>query len=279
MGETKNITTNSGNIIVKVTDRKGLKTKYVAAVIKKDIAFSKDTYSKAYNKFSQYVSSCQSLESLEKEAKKNGYTVQEQKNVASGQHLIAGIHGSHDALKWVFEAKKGDVSPLYECGDNDNLLVVVLTNINEKGYLTLENSDVKEYIKTEVIKDKKAEMLLKKLEGVKTIAQAKAKGAQVTTVDQITFTAPVFVAATGSSEPALSGAVAATQLGKVSSHAVKGNGGVYMFQVKDKRSRAIKYNEKEYMQRLSQRAMQAASGFMQELFIKADIKDNRYMFF
>ena len=33
------------------------------------------------------------------------------------------------------------------------------------------------------------------------------------------------------------------------------------------------------MQRLSQRAMQAASGFMQELFIKADIKDNRYMFF
>ena len=158
-------------------------------------------------------------------------------------------------------------------------MVVVLTNINEKGYLTLENSDVKEYIKTEVIKDKKAEMLLKKLEGVKTIAQAKAKGAQVTTVDQITFTAPVFVAATGSSEPALSGAVAATQLGKVSSHAVKGNGGVYMFQVKDKRSRAIKYNEKEYMQRLSQRAMQAASGFMQELFIKADIKDNRYMFF
>lgn len=279
VGETKNITTNSGNIIVKVTDRKGLKTKYVAAVIKKDIAFSKDTYSKAYNKFSQYVSSCQSLESLEKEAKKNGYTVQEQKSVASGQHLIAGIHGSHDALKWVFEAKKGDVSPLYECGDNDNLLVVVLTNINEKGYLTLENSDVKEYIKTEVIKDKKAEMLLKKLEGVKTIAQAKAKGAQVTTVDQITFTAPVFVAATGSSEPALSGAVAATQLGKVSSHAVKGNGGVYMFQVKDKRSRAIKYNEKEYMQRLSQRAMQAASGFMQELFIKADIKDNRYMFF
>lgn len=279
VGETKNITTNGGNIIVKVTDRKGFKTKYVAAVIKKDIAFSKDTYSAAYNKFSQYVSGCQSLESLEKEAKKNGYVVQEQKNVVSGQHLIAGIHGSHEALKWVYEAKKGDVSPLYECGDNDNLLVVVLTNINEKGYLTLENTDVKDYIKAEVIKDKKAETLLKKLEGVKTIAQAKAKGAQIVPVDQITFTAPVFVAATGSSEPALSGAVAATKFGKFSSHAVKGNGGVYMFQVKDKKNRAIKYNEKEYMQRLSQRAMQAAGNFMQELYIKADIKDNRYLFF
>lgn len=278
-GETKNITTNGGNIIVKVSDRKGFKTKYVAAVIKKDIAFSKDTYSKAYNKFSQYVSGSQNLDALVKNAKKNGYVVQEQRNVLSGQHLIAGIHGSHEALKWVFEAKKGDVSPLYECGDNDNLLVLVLTNINEEGYMSLDNEDVKEYVKSEVIKDKKADILLKKFEGVKNIAQAKAKGAQIVPVNQITFAAPVFVQVAGASEPALSGAVAATSLGKFSSHAVKGNGGVYMFQVKNKKSRALKYNEKEYLQRLSQRAMQMAGNFMQELYVKAGIKDNRYMFF
>ena len=279
VGETKNITTNGGNIIVKVSDRKGFKTKYVAAVIKKDIAFSKDTYSKAYNKFSQYVSGSQNLDALVKNAKKNGYVVQEQRNVLSGQHLVAGVHGSHEALKWVFEAKKGDVSPLYECGDNDNLLVLVLTNINEEGYMSLDNEDVKEYVKSEVIKDKKADILLKKFEGVKNIAQAKAKGAQIVPVNQITFAAPVFVQVAGASEPALSGAVAATSLGKFSSHAVKGNGGVYMFQVKNKKSRALKYNEKEYLQRLSQRAMQMAGNFMQELYVKAGIKDNRYMFF
>ena len=279
VGETKNITTNGGNIIVKVSDRKGFQTKYVAAVIKKDIAFSKDTYSKAYNKFSQYVSGSQSQDALEKNAKKNGYTVQELKNVLSGQHLIAGIHGSHEALKWAFEAKKGDVSPLYECGDNDNLLVLVLTNVNEEGYLAIDNDNVKEYLKSEVIKDKKAELLLKKLEGVKSVAQAKAKGAQIVPVNQITFAAPVFVQVAGASEPALSGAVAATSLGKFSSHAIKGNGGVYVFQVKNKKNRALKYNEKEYMQRISQRAMQMAGNFMQELYVKAGIKDNRYLFF
>ena len=279
VGETKNITTNGGNIIVKVSDRKGFQTKYVAAVIKKDIAFSKDTYSKAYNKFSQYVSGSQSQDALEKNAKKNGYTVQELKNVLSGQHLIAGIHGSHEALKWAFEAKKGDVSPLYECGDNDNLLVLVLTNVNEEGYLAIDNDNVKEYLKSEVIKDKKAEILLKKLEGVKSVAQAKAKGAQIVPVNQITFAAPVFVQVAGASEPALSGAVAATSLGKFSSHAIKGNGGVYVFQVKNKKNRALKYNEKEYMQRISQRAMQMAGNFMQELYVKAGIKDNRYLFF
>ena len=279
VGETRNLALNNGNVILKVTDRKGLQPKYVAAVVKKDITFSKDTYSKAFNKFSQFVSGNLTQDGLEKNAKKNGYVVEEQKGVSHGQHLVAGIHGSHDALKWVFEAEKGDVSPLYECGDNDNLLVLVLTNINEKGYYTLENEQVKEYVRTQVIKDKKAEKLLAKFNGVKNIAQAKAKGAKIVPVNQITFNAPAFIQVAGASEPALSGAVAATQLGKFSSHPVKGEGGVYMFQVKDKRSLALKYDEKSYLQRLAQRAMQMAGNFMQELYIKADIKDNRYMFF
>lgn len=279
VGETRNLALNNGNVILKVTDRKGLQPKYVAAVIKKDITFSKDTYSKAFNKFSQFVSGNLTQDGLEKNAKKNGYVVEEQKGVSHGQHLVAGIHGSHDALKWVFEAEKGDVSPLYECGDNDNLLVLVLTNINEKGYYTLENEQVKEYVRTQVIKDKKAEKLLAKFNGVKNIAQAKAKGAKIVPVNQITFNAPAFIQVAGASEPALSGAVAATPLGKFSSHPVKGEGGVYMFQVKDKRSLALKYDEKSYLQRLAQRAMQMAGNFMQELYIKADIKDNRYMFF
>ena len=56
VGETRNLALNNGNVILKVTDRKGLQPKYVAAVVKKDITFSKDTYSKAFNKFSQFVS-------------------------------------------------------------------------------------------------------------------------------------------------------------------------------------------------------------------------------
>ena len=121
--------------------------------------------------------------------------------------------------------------------------------------------------------------IITKLNGVKNIQQAKSKGAQIVPVNQITFASPVFVQAAGTAEPALSGAVAATGLGKFSAKPVKGNGGVYMFQVKNKKNRAQKYAEKDYMQRLSQRAMQMAGNFMQELYIKADIKDNRYLFF
>ena len=41
----------------------------------------------------------------------------------------------------------------------------------------------------------------------------------------------------------------------------------------------MQYNEKEYMQRQAQRQMQMAGNFMQELYLKAKVKDNRYMFF
>lgn len=122
-------------------------------------------------------------------------------------------------------------------------------------------------------------MLMAQVNGVKDMAGAKAKGGKISTVNQVTFAAPVFVQTTGMSEPALSGAVSATAKGKFCSQAVKGFGGVYLFQVTDKKTRSVKYNEKEYEQRQRQRIMQYAGNFMQELYFKADVKDNRYMFF
>ena len=152
-------------------------------------------------------------------------------------------------------------------------------NINPIGYRSLEDAQLKEYLKTEVIKDKKAEQLLVKAKAAKTVADAKAKGAVVAPVNQVTFAAPVFVAATGASEPALSGAVAATAKGKFSKQPVKGNAGVYVFQVVNKTQRPGKFDEKAEMQRLRQRQMQMAGNFMNELYIKAKVVDNRYLFF
>lgn len=280
VGELKNIATNGGNIIVKVSDRKAMTTKYIAAVIKTEIAFSKDTYSKAYNKFSQYVSENQTIEALEKNAKKYGYTLETLSDVVNSQHNVANIHSTHEALKWIFDAKEGNVSPLYECGDNDNLLVVGLTKIHKKGYRDLDDPMVKEKVKAEVVKDKKAEKLIAEVSGIKNAKEAIAKGAKVSSVNQVSFAAPVFVAETGASEPALSGAVAATGKGKFSTHPVKGNAGVYLFSKKNVNKRSgVKFNDKQEESKLAQRHLQMASGFMGELFIKADVVDNRYLFF
>lgn len=279
VNEIKNLKLTQGNLILQITDRKAMTDKYVAAVIKKPIEFSKNTYSAAFNKFSQFVSESQTLEAMQKNASKYGYKVQERMDIRNSEHYVAGIHGTREALKWIFETDENKVSQLYECGDNDHLLVLVMTKINKKGYRSLDDENVKNYVKQEVLRDKKAEMLMAKVKGVNSISAAKVKGAQVSAVNQVTFAAPVFVQSTGMSEPALSGAVAATAKGKFSSAAVKGNGGVYLFQVLEKKMRPVKFNAKEYEQRQRQKMMQYAGNFMQELYINANVKDNRYLFF
>ena len=277
---TQNLALTQGNIILQVLDKKAFTTKTTAAVIKKVVDFSKATRSNAYNKFSEFVAKSSTVADLEKNAPKSGYQVQSLNDISTAEHYIGGIPGTRDALKWLFEAKQGEVSPLYECGNNDHLLVIALTAVHPQGYRSWDDAQVKEILKREVIKDKKAEKLMAKLKGVNSIAAAQAKGAKVSSVNQITFAAPAFVQATGSVEPALSGAVAGTAAGKFSKAPVKGNAGVYVFQVVKKSMRAgSKYDETLVMQQAAQANMQLLGNFMQDLILKAKVVDNRYLFF
>lgn len=283
VGSTQNIELTQGNVVIQVLNRKAMKSKAVAAVIKKKIRFSDNTYSKAYNRFSQFVTQSQaSLADLQKHATKFGYTVQDLNDFATSSHTVGNVGGSgiRDAIKWIFEAKEGQVSQLFEAGkENDHLLVLCMTKIHPQGYRPWDDAQMKEILKREVIRDKKAEMIMAKLKGVNSIAAAQAKGAKVSTVNQITFAAPAFIQATGAAEPALSGAVAATAQGKFCSVPVKGNAGVYVFQVVKKQMRPAKYNEEQQIQMCRQRAMQYMGNFMQDLVFGAGVVDNRYLFF
>ena len=276
--ELKNVEFTQGNIIVQVTNRKAMVTKYDAAVIKHTIDFSKGTYSQAYNKFSQYVSENKTLEGLEKNAQKFGYKVQERKDLMNSEHNVAGLRSTRDAMKWIFDAKAGEVSPLYECGNNDHLMVIALTKVNKEGYRDL--ASVEDQVKQEVIRDKKFAKAAEMLKGVNSLDAAKQKGAVIDSVRQITFSAPVFVQATGTSEPALSGAVAAAKAGQFSAAPIKGNGGAFLFKVLAKKQReGAKFDAKTQQEQLKQRALQAAGRFMNELYLKANVVDNRYLFF
>ena len=279
VSETRNMKLGQGNIIIQVVDRRAMINKYTAAVIKKTIDFSKETYSTAYNKFSSFVSANQTPDKIAKNAKGSGYTVQEAKDITTSTHTLVGINDTRDALKWLFEAKEGEISPMYECGNNDQLLLVVLDKIHPKGYRPYDDPQVKEMLKAEVMRDKKAEQLMAKAKDVKSVSAAKAKGATVAPVNQVTFSAPVFVMSTGASEPALSGAVAATAKGQFSAKPVKGNAGVYVFQVTNRTTRPGKFEAKAEEDKARQKALQFAGNFMNELVIKAGVVDDRYLFF
>ena len=222
------------------------------------------------------------LQVLDKKAMKEKYDVaivRELPMVTTSAGNIAGIQGTRDALKWTFEAKEGDLSDVFKCGNNDELLVVALTKINPKGHMALSHQQVNSAVKAEVIKDKKAQMIIEKLKGVNSIAAAKQKGCKTTTVEQITFAAPAMVPALMVSEPALSGAATATAKGKFSARPIVGNAAVYLFQVTDKKTLPGKFEQKQYGQKAAMGELQRLFQAIQyELQRKADVTDNRYLF-
>lgn len=277
--ELKNLDLGLVNLVIQVLDRKAMTDKYQVAVIKRPVDFSKETYNKAYNNFSQFIAANKTLADLEANAEENGYRLLERKNFMSSEHNVSNIAGTREALKWVFEAEEGDVSPLYECGENNHMLVVAVTGINEVGYAPFEK--VKNELKAEVIRNKKAEKLMAELSNVKSISDAKAIANVVTdTIKHVTFSAPTYVSVTRGSEPVLGAYAANAELNKLSAP-IKGNAGVYVMQVisKEDNAQAGQFNAETEEGKLNAVAARAATRFMNDLYMGANVKDERYLFF
>ncbi len=280
-GETRKLTFTNGNtVILKVDATRHPVTKYNVAAVIRELKFSDDTYSDQYNKFSSFIAANPTFQQIEENAEKNGYTVTPLPNVANSQHNIANISNTRDAIKWIFdEAKVGAVSQLYECGNNDHLLIVSLTDVNKAGVQPLEK--VKDNIRTQLLSEKKAEKLMANLSKAKTIdAAKKVTGAVVDTLNHVAFANPTFVPATTSSEPMISALAAKTAKGAISTP-VKGNAGVFMLQVLDKTTNeAEKYDAKTEQQQLEASNMRyVGQSILNTLYLKAKVKDQRYKFF
>ena len=277
VNELANVKVGQANLILQVMNKKAMKDKYKVAVIKCPVEFSKETYNNAYNKFSQFVAQNTTIENLEKNAEEAGYSLTPRSNFRSDEHYVGGVKSTREALKWVFDAKPGEVSPLYECGENDHLLVVALEAINPAGYVNINK--VSDMLRSEVLRNKKAEQIMGQMKGFNSLAQVKGmKDAISDTVKHVTFNPPAFISVTRASEPAISAYASKTELNKVSAP-IKGNAGVYMIQVYNQEKSAEKFDAKKEETALSNMAARYAGQCIYELRDKAEIVDQRYLFF
>ena len=277
VNELANVKVGQANLILQVMNKKAMKDKYKVAVIKCPVEFSKETYNNAYNKFSQFVAQNTTIENLEKNAEEAGYSLTPRSNFRSDEHYVGGVKSTREALKWVFDAKPGEVSPLYECGENDHLLVVALEAINPAGYVNINK--VSDMLRSEVLRNKKAEQIMGQMKGFNSLAQVKGmKDAISDTVKHVTFNAPAFISVTRASEPAISAYASRTELNKVSAP-IKGNAGGYMIQVYNQEKSAEKFDAKKEETALSNMAARYAGQCIYELRDKAEIVDQRYLFF
>lgn len=278
VNELANISIGQANLILQVMNKKSMQTKYKVAVVKCPVEFSKETYNAAYNKFSQFVAQNTTIESMVKNAEESGYTLMPRTDLSSAEHYVGGVRSTREALKWIFDAEPGEVSPLYECGENDHLMVVTLDKVHEAGYRDINS--VAEMLRAEIRRDKKAEKIMEEMKKYNSIAQVKEmKDAVSDSVKHVTFSAPAYISVTRNSEPVIGAVAAKTAVNKVSAP-VKGNGGVYMIQVYAKDKGTEKFDAKQEETTLANMAVRIAGNqFLNDLYQKAKVVDQRYLFF
>ena len=271
---------NGNKVVYQIMERKAYNPKHNVAVVKVPVDFSAKTYQEALNKFNMFVGQNKTLADIEKNAPKAGYLLRDAENFTASPSGFYNIGSTKDAVRWIFdEADEGDVSPVYECGDNnDHILLVGVKKVHEKGYREVSDPNVKKFL-TQIVKaNKKSAIAYGKLSGVKTIEQAQGKGAVVDTVSNINFLAMPVIASKNVPEPLFSAVASKLKAGQTSAP-FKGGNGAYIMQVVEKKDAEQKIDEKQAAmqasQMLGQRIMQSLGQVLSE---KAEITDNRYKF-
>ena len=262
-----------GKLIYQVINKKGSNDIYNLVVIKKEITFGSETYDNVYNKFSQYIADCKSIEDIESKAMANGYRVQKMNDVNASTRNINNIPQTYNVVKWALaeDRKAGDFSGIEECG-NEYLLFAAVTSVNPKGYIALDKeinnygTKLRDIIKNRLVLDKKAEMITAELAGKDYNAIKNNNKAQFAKVNMVEFKKATNIPTLNVDEPVISVAAAKMAVSEVSAP-IKGDNGVYVITVVGKNAKNGIFNaEKENDYILSNGGMYEYSNIVGQLF-------------
>ncbi len=270
-------------VIVNVLAAKAQSNKYNLAIVRTPIEFSNATYTTKLNDLRTFLSNNRTIEELEKNAAKAGFMVENHPNFTTSSAMAVrasiGGEGAKEAFIWAFdEAEAGQISPkVYECGrDNDRLLVVCVSDINDGDYLAWDNANVKTQLEALVRQDKQAEKIMAEAKNAKSIADAKKiKGANYSAQPNMHLTQLM------NANPVFAGAIERTEKGKFTG-AVKGSNGIVFAQVNDKTIEGDHNSDVVNMTQFSQfflrQIFDQNNSFFGVMENKAKISDKRYKF-
>ena len=278
-GEIKQLSLGGGHLIIECVDTKNPVQKYEVAVIKRPAYFSNETYAEAYNKLSAFVAGNQTIEDIEANAEESGFRLYPVNELASAAHTIGGVQGTREAIRWAFNAEKGEVSHIFEAGANDHLMVVAVADVHKAGYRPV--GQFADMFRVQALNDKKADKIMAGAKKVGSMDEALAlAGVKADTLRRVTFGSAAYVSKVPASEPVLSGAAAGLEEGAFCGP-IKGNGAVYFIQVTKEGTGVAQFDAATEQRSLEAAATRYINGntILNELYRKGNVEDNRYLFF
>ncbi len=234
--------------IFKINRRLAPVTVYDYAVIDYTVDPSNATLEKLNTDLRTFLSANSSGDEFSKNAAEAGYSILTA-NVSASQPHIANVPDSRAAVKWVMNAKKGQVSPII--GDNKQtyLMAIAVKDIYDD-YLPWNAPSVRPDLEHKASVNKAGEALVAQYAGKANNVEGYADlfGGEVSEGDVI-FVSPR-VASIGIRESALQGAIAAAPEGTVVGP-IAANNSIVVFEVKSVSDESRPYNFDEYAQRFN----------------------------
>ena len=279
-GEIVTVETQFGTHIIQVMDKGADVKKVQLATIAVDIVPSNQTYQSIYTEASKFAAEFNTFEKFEKASTQPKFSQKKRvaNNLKEGDKTIAGLDRPREVVRWAYEAEKGDISKVFELGDN--FVVAALTNVKEDGIAPFEA--VKNDIEFLVKKEKKGEMLAKQMaeaaNGANGIEAIAAKlGVSQMEADNVSFSS--YVVPGAGIEPKLIAASTVTPKNTISKPVI-GLNAVYLFKVKDVTKDSVAVNVADNQKRLiDMYGNFGPRAAMQALEDAAKIKDKRARFF
>lgn len=270
------VATSYGLHIVKASKRTAPVKKVQIALLEKSAVASKQTFQDYYSKANELASKADGkMEQFQAAVKEMNLSVVPAVGIEEGAKTVATYNNARPISRWIYEAKKNDVSQIISI-DNKYFFVVAVTGVREAGIQPFDaiKDNIKTVLQMEKTNEKFFQSVKEKLAGTNSIETvAEILGTTVTKQSGISFGAmgaqsmdPVFIgAATSAPENKLTGPV-------------KGNLGIYLFNV-DARTQGEFFTEQDAKMRSGQMFSYKLQQ-LQSIFEKTGkVKDNRLKFF
>lgn len=242
------------------------------AILAREVTPSSKTYSAIYNSAKQFIVENNNAEAMEAAAQEAGMTVLPQYNMTNNTDKVGQLRASRPIVRWAFEAKEGQVSDVFECGQQ--FVVVALVEVNDGEYRPLDA--VRAELTYEATNNAKAQYIIKQLKGVESLeAAAQIMEQPIQTVERITLSDSRF--GNAGLEPAVIGAAIAQGENALSAP-IQGNMGVFMVKTGAANNMEAAFDAQSEKAQLTSRYAYMPYQAMQIVEDNAEITDNRANF-
>ena len=242
------------------------------AILAREVTASSKTYSTIYNQAKQFIVANPNAEALETAAQEQGIAVIPQYNLTATTDKVGQLKASRPIVRWAFEAKEGQVSDVFECGQQ--FIVAALTEVNDGDYRPLEA--VRAELTYEATNNAKAKYIAEQIKDAESLEAAAEKlGVEVQSAARISLADSRF--GNAGIEPAVIGKTIALGENQLS-EPIEGNMGVFVVKTGAVNNAEEEFNAETEKAQIASRFAYLPYQAIQLMEDNAKVEDNRVNF-